>query len=156
MARSLAGAGLISGIDGWYPGRPVMVTRNDYTLGLMNVDVGIYLPLWDFVLEKVIYRVVFPMVDGSLKKVLPSRLDTVETVYVMTVHKSQGSEFDHTVLVLPDTQSPVLTRELLYTGITRVRTRFTLVGPRGSYFDWAVKRWTLRASGLGDLLVLKE
>jgi len=66
----------------------------------MNGDVGIYLPMWNFVLEKVIYRVVFPMVDGSLKKVLPSRLDTVETVYVMTVHKSQGSEFDHTVLVI--------------------------------------------------------
>ncbi len=155
VARILAGAGLISGIDGWYPGRPVMVTRNNYTLGLMNGDVGIYLPVWDFALEKVIYRVVFPMVDGSLKKVLPSRLDTVETVYVMTVHKSQGSEFDHTVLVLPDTQSPVLTRELLYTGITRARTRFTLVEPMGSSFDWAVKRRTRRASGLGDLLVSK-
>ena len=155
VARILAGAGLISGIDGWYPGRPVMVTRNDYSLGLMNGDVGIYLPVWDFTQEKIIYRVVFPMVDGSLKKVLPSRLDTVETVYAMTVHKSQGSEFDHTVLVLPDAQSPVLTRELLYTGITRARTRFTLVEPRGSSFDWAVKRRTRRASGLGDLLVSK-
>ena len=153
VARILAGAGLISGIDGWYPGRPVMVTRNDYSLGLMNGDVGIYLPVWDFVQEKLIYRVVFPMVEGSLKKVLPSRLDTVETVYVMTVHKSQGSEFDHTVLVLPDTKSPVLTRELLYTGITRARTRFTLVEPVGSSFEWAVKRRTRRASGLGDLLV---
>ncbi len=156
VARILAGAGLISSIDGWYPGRPVMVTRNDYSLGLMNGDVGIYLPVWDFVQEKVIYRVVFPMVDGSLKKVLPSRLDTVETVYVMTVHKSQGSEFDHTVLVLPDTKSPVLTRELLYTGITRARTRFTLVEPMGSSFDWAINRRTRRASGLGDLLVSKK
>lgn len=152
VARVLAARGLIPATDGWYPGRPVMVTRNDYSLGLMNGDVGIYLPVWDFVAEKEIYRVVFPMVDGTLKKVLPSRLDTVETVYVMTVHKSQGSEFDHTVLVLPDTKSPVLTRELLYTGITRARARFTLVEPRGSSFGWAVKRKTRRASGLGDLL----
>ncbi len=152
VASILARAGLIAGTDGWYPGRPVMVTRNDYSLGLMNGDVGIYLPVWDVSLEKIIHRVVFPLVDGTLKKVLPSRLNNVETVYVMTVHKSQGSEFDHTVLVLPDTQSPVLTRELLYTGITRARTRFTLVEPRRSSLGWAVKRRTRRASGLGDLL----
>jgi len=74
----------------------------------------------------------------------------------MTVHKSQGSEFDHTVLVLPDSKSSVLTRVPLYTGITRVPTRFTLVEPMGGLFDWAVNRRTRRASGLGDLLVSKE
>ena len=64
------------------------------------------------------------MADGSVKQVLPSRLESVETVYAMTVHKSQGSEFDHTALILPDTMSPVLTRELIYTGITRARSFF--------------------------------
>jgi len=74
-------------------------------------------------------------------------------VYAMTVHKSQGSEFDHTALVLPDTLSPVLTRELVYTGITRARTFFTLAGTSTDLLAEAVKQRTHRASGLGDLLL---
>jgi exodeoxyribonuclease V alpha subunit len=70
----------------------------------------------------------------------------------MTVHKSQGSEFDHTALVMPDTMSPVLTRELIYTGITRARSFFTLAGSSTNILASAVKQQTHRASGLGDLL----
>ncbi|MBT8341397.1 MAG: exodeoxyribonuclease V subunit alpha, partial [Desulfatitalea sp.] len=101
-AQILFNAGLISRQEGWYAGRPVMVTRNNYTLGLMNGDIGLVLPFapGNNANQKTL-RVVFPEADGSFKKVLPSRLNDVETVYAMTVHKSQGSEFDHAVMVLP-------------------------------------------------------
>jgi exodeoxyribonuclease V alpha subunit len=128
VARILFNTGLIAATEGWYVGRPVMVTRNDYTLGLMNGDTGIALPTADEnALGGITLNVVFPMADGSLKKVRPSRLRDIETVYAMTVHKSQGSEFMHTALVLPDSSSPILTRELIYTAVTRSRKRFTLV-----------------------------
>ena len=146
-------SGLISAKEGWYPGRPVMITRNDYSLGLMNGDTGIVLPVNDDKRQKgKTLRVVFPMADGSLKKVLPSRLNHVETVYAMTVHKSQGSEFDHTAFVLPDRMAQVLTRELVYTAITRSRRWFTLVSPPGDLLGKAVRRRIHRASGLGKLL----
>ncbi|MBF0468086.1 MAG: exodeoxyribonuclease V subunit alpha, partial [Desulfamplus sp.] len=145
-AEILHRAGLIPATQGWYPGRPVMVLCNDYSLGLMNGDVGILLPV------KGALRVVFPMPDRTFKKVLPSRLNDVQTVYAMTVHKSQGSEFDHTALVLPDTMSPVLTRELVYTGITRAKSSFTLVTPEINLLGEAVKCRTHRASGLGDMV----
>ncbi len=146
-------SGLIRSTRGWYPGRPVLVTRNDYSLGLMNGDIGIMLPVMDEHDPATQgLRVVFPMADGSLKRVLPSRLGEVETVYAMTVHKSQGSEFDHTALILPDTMSPVLTRELVYTGITRARSWFTLVGAHDNILAAAVGQRTHRASGLGDLI----
>ncbi len=129
-AAILRRAGLIRTTDGWYAGRPVMVTRNDYSLGLMNGDVGIVLPVAAGVgSAETKNRAVFLMPDNTLKKVLTSRLSEVETVYAMTVHKSQGSEFQHTAMVLPDAMNPVLTRELVYTGITRARNWFTLVCP---------------------------
>lgn len=108
----------------WYHGRPVMVTKNDYGLGLSNGDVGVTLhdPVHNYL------RVAFPYKDGGVRWVLPSHLTHIETVYAMTVHKSQGSEFKHTVLVLPDNDSPVVTKELLYTGITRAKDRLTMVG----------------------------
>jgi exodeoxyribonuclease V alpha subunit len=152
-AALLHRAGLIPATEGWYPGRPVMVTRNDYSLGLMNGDVGIVLPVAagpDTAQKK--NRVVFLMADGSLNKVLPSRLSDVETVYAMTVHKSQGSEFQYMAMVLPDAMNPVLTRELVYTGITRARNWFTLVCPSPAVLEQAVERRTHRASGLGELL----
>jgi exodeoxyribonuclease V alpha subunit len=153
VSQILFKSGLISRQEGWYAGRPVMITRNNYTLGLMNGDIGIVLPF----AEKddsgpQTLRVVFPMADGSFKNVLPSRLNDVETVYAMTVHKSQGSEFDHAAMVLPESVTPVLTRELVYTGVTRARRCFTLVGPILDILSQAVQQCTHRASGLGDLL----
>jgi exodeoxyribonuclease V alpha subunit len=119
----------------------------------MNGDVGIVLPVTDdrSAGQKVL-KVVFPMAGGALKKVLPSRLSDIETVYAMTVHKSQGSEFEHTAMVLPDAMNPVLTRELVYTGITRASDWFTLVSPHMDLLEQAVLRRTHRASGLGELL----
>jgi exodeoxyribonuclease V alpha subunit len=153
-AAVLHRAGLIPATDGWYPGRPVMVTRNDYPLGLMNGDTGITMATAaagaDGGAGGIV--VVFAMPDGTPKQVPTSRLKHVETAYAMTVHKSQGSEFDHAVLVLPDTPSAVLTRELVYTGITRASVRFTLVAPRPGLLAEAVQRRTRRTSGLVDLL----
>jgi exodeoxyribonuclease V alpha subunit len=128
--------------EGWYAGRPVMVTRNDYHLNLMNGDVGLCLPTAQGL------RVAFAQ-GASLRWVLPSRLDAVETVFAMTVHKSQGSEFDHVALVLPDRIAPVLTRELLYTGITRAKHRLTLVVPQAGVLRQAAAARILRSGGLG-------
>ena len=131
----------------WYEGRPVMVTRNDYALGLMNGDIGITLR----VVEPdgaTALRVVFPLSTGELKWVLPSRLLAVETVFAMTVHKSQGSEFTHTVMILPPTPNPVMTRELVYTGITRASRFFTLVCGDSRRFSEALQTPVRRASAL--------
>ena len=88
---------------------------------------------------------------ASVRCVLPSRLGDVETVYAMTVHKSQGSEFEHTALVLPDDAPAVLARELLYTGTTRARRSLTMVGTRAA-IDQALAKRTRRYSGLAQRL----
>ena len=128
----------------WYVGRPVMVTRNDYALELMNGDVGICLPGPNSVL-----RVAFPSLSGSVRWIVPSRLDSVETVFAMTVHKSQGSEFKHVLLVVPVQDSTVLTRELVYTGLTRAREDLTIWAPRKEVLLQACSRRVLRSGGLG-------
>ena len=128
----------------WYVGRPVMVTRNDYALELMNGDVGICLPGADGVL-----RVAFPSLGGNVRWIVPARLDSVETVFAMTVHKSQGSEFHHVLLVVPAHDSPVLTRELVYTGLTRAKENLTLWAPRPEVLLQACNRRVLRSGGLG-------
>lgn len=149
IERRLRTLGLLGEGHPWYAGRPVLVTANDYGLGLMNGDIGIALPDPD---ADGRLRVCFPAAEGGIKRVLPSRLGVVETVFAMTVHKSQGSEFGHACLVLPDRTSPILTKELVYTGITRARQWFSLVLPDLRVLDTAVARQTQRASGLGALL----
>lgn len=150
VGKVLTAAGLIDGEQPWYEGRPVLMTRNDYGLGLMNGDIGIALRLPDAQASEPLLRVAFPRNDGQggVRFVLPSRLSEVETVYAMTVHKSQGSEFSHTVLVLPDALNPVLTKELIYTGITRAKDCFSLIEPRQGIFEEAVRRKVKRISGL--------
>jgi exodeoxyribonuclease V alpha subunit len=133
------------GQSAWYAGRPVMVTRNDYALELMNGDIGLCLPGPDGLL-----RVAFPAMDGGVRWVMPSRLDSVETVFAMTVHKSQGSEFAHVLLVMPALESPVLTRELVYTGLTRAKKRLTLWAPQLGVLWNGCARRVLRSGGLGD------
>ncbi|PSS58262.1 exodeoxyribonuclease V subunit alpha [Pseudomonas sp. BBP2017] len=151
VGRVLGAAGLIDVEQPWYEGRPVLMTRNDYGLGLMNGDIGIALRLPDEQQPgQQVLRVAFARNDGrgGVRFVLPSRLSEVETVYAMTVHKSQGSEFTHTALVLPDALNPVLTKELIYTGITRAKSCFTLIEPRQGVFEDAVRRKVKRISGL--------
>src|SRR5690606_11882466 len=101
-----------------------------------------------------VLRVWFPRNDGSgaLRHILPSRLSAVETVFAMTVHKSQGSEFAHCALILPDALNPVLTKELVYTGITRARHWFSLIESRAGIFEQAVQRRVERRSGLREAL----
>ncbi|WP_166365211.1 exodeoxyribonuclease V subunit alpha [Pseudomonas akapageensis] len=151
VTRALFAARLIESEDLWYEGRPVLMTRNDYGLGLMNGDIGIALRMPDDEdSERQVLRVAFPRNDGKggVRFVLPSRLNDVETVYAMTVHKSQGSEFAHTALILPDALNPVLTKELIYTGITRAKHWFSLIEPRQGVFEEAVRRKVKRLSGL--------
>lgn len=160
IAQALQRRGLLEQDHGWYEGRPVLVTRNDYSLGLMNGDIGIALRLPEppdspGAIPRQVLRVVFPRNDGSgeLRYILPSRLSSVETVFAMTVHKSQGSEFAHCALILPDALNPVLTKELVYTGITRARDWFSLVENRAGIFEQAVQRRVERRSGLRESLV---
>ncbi|MGS2742507.1 exodeoxyribonuclease V subunit alpha [Halomonas sp. LS-001] len=161
IAKTLRGEKLLYGSDftlekGWYEGRPVLVTQNDYGLKLMNGDIGITLAVPDprsssGTPGKTLLRVAFPTSDPEkpIRWVLPSRLHAVETVFAMTVHKSQGSEFLHTALLLPPTINPILTRELVYTGITRARDWLTLVEAKRGVLNEAVTREVMRVSGMG-------
>lgn len=126
----------------WFAGRAVMVTRNDYALGLFNGDIGIALPTQQGAL-----RVYFRTADGGVRAVTPAALPPHDPAFALTVHKSQGSEFDHAALVLPATSGRVLTRELVYTAITRARKTVRVVGPRDVLAD-AIATPTRRDSGL--------
>lgn len=159
IAKVLRREKLLSASDielekGWYEGRPVLVTQNDYSLGLMNGDIGITLTVPDpRTPGRSLHRVAFPTSDpeNPIRWVLPSRLHAVETVFAMTVHKSQGSEFLHTALLLPQTPNPILTRELVYTGTTRAREWLTLVEAKRGILNDAVVREVMRVSGLNNL-----
>ncbi|TWO68657.1 exodeoxyribonuclease V subunit alpha [Caenimonas sedimenti] len=151
VAAWLQAEGLVPADQGWYLGRPVMVIRNDYGLGLMNGDVGVTLAQppagggrGDWTL-----RVAFARGDGGIRWVLPSRLQGVETAFAMTVHKSQGSEFAHAALLLPDRMNRVLTRELVYTAVTRASARLTVAGHLG-LLEPAIARRLARTGGLLD------
>lgn len=126
----------------WYAGRPALITRNDPRLGLSNGDIGIALPDPEGKL-----RVYFPGNDPVPRAILPSRLKYSESAWAMTVHKSQGSEFQHTALILPPQDSAVIRRELLYTAITRAREKFSLFATKAG-LEQAITRRTLRMSGL--------
>jgi exodeoxyribonuclease V alpha subunit len=132
----------------WYPGRPVLITRNDYSLDLYNGDVGIALP--DPAGDGV--RVVFQRPDGTLKSCLPNRLPPCETAYAMTIHKSQGSEFDDVLVVLPEKENPIVSRELVYTALTRARKQ-VLVSASEEIFRLALERKIRRYSNLKDRLL---
>ncbi|MFB5081301.1 exodeoxyribonuclease V subunit alpha [Raoultella sp. C349492] len=128
----------------WYEGRPVMISRNDSALGLFNGDIGIALERGEGL------RVWFPMPDGSIKSVQPSRLPEHDTAWAMTVHKSQGSEFDHAALILPSRSVPLVTRELVYTAITRAKRQLSIYADEQVLTQAIVAR-TERRSGLADI-----
>jgi exodeoxyribonuclease V alpha subunit len=139
----------LAGEGAWYSGRPVLVTANDYTLRLFNGDSGVTVAGPGDPAPRV--SVVFDNGGGVPRPVSPSRLADVETVYAMTVHKSQGSEFDRVTLLLPPTTSRLLTRELLYTAVTRARQELLVVGTEDA-IRTAVSRRIARASGLTERL----
>jgi exodeoxyribonuclease V alpha subunit len=147
VERALAQAGLLTPQGSWYRGRPVMVTRNDAALGVFNGDIGIALPAAENMASLRVY-----FLDGErLRSVAVSRLAQVETAFAMTVHKSQGSEFEHTALVLSAQSGSVLTRELLYTGITRARKALSLFAERPGLLEQGVTQATRRESGLARI-----
>ena len=153
VERALVAEGKLRKVGEWYEGRPVMVTRNDPALGVYNGDIGIVLKTPSVEPGSTATSLRAWFLDGDrAKSVSVSRLAHVETAFAMTVHKSQGSEFAHTVLVLPKDPSRVLTRELVYTGITRAREAFTLVSGRSPAFAEAIGHRTKRAGGLLGLL----
>ncbi|MRX09143.1 exodeoxyribonuclease V subunit alpha [Pseudoduganella sp. FT25W] len=148
IEQRLQKAGLLKRTGEWYVGRPVMVTRNDYATGVFNGDIGLTLP--DPARAGAL-RVYFSEGE-TVRSVLATRLRNVETAFAMTVHKSQGSEFAHTAMVLPKDGGGMLARELIYTGITRARDYFTLLTPNGQVLLDAIGQRTQRASGLRSQL----
>lgn len=122
IAQALAARGLLRTSDPYYVGRAIMVTRNDASTRLFNGDTGLVADLGGEA-----PKAIFPAIDGeaagadSVRAISLSRLPSVETAFAITIHKSQGSEFGEVLIVLPDAPTPVLTRELLYTAVTRAR-----------------------------------
>lgn len=132
----------------WYVGRPVLVTRNDYVLRVFNGDIGVTLP--DGAGNLLVY---FPTAEGGVRALAPGRLPACETAFAMTVHKAQGSEFERIDLILPDADSRVLTRELIYTALTRARRSVGVLGDP-AVLAAATCRQTRRVSGLAQRLSL--
>ena len=144
----LADRGLVERGNRWYRGRPVMITVNDYQLQLFNGDIGIVLPDPESDGKP---RVFFPSPDGGVRTVSPVRLPAHDTVFAMTIHKSQGSEFDRLLMLLPVNDSEALSRELIYTGLTRAKSAAEIWGDE-EVFRAAVSRRVERASGLEEAL----
>lgn len=137
----------------WYAGCPIMITANSYRHQLYNGDVGICLPVAKSSQQ---LRIFFPASESEqgfqVRSFLPSCLPPFEKVFAMTVHKSQGSEFDEVLLVYPPSDSPVLSRELLYTAATRAKKRCDIIGEK-EQLKMSIKRKTRRDSGLGARFV---
>lgn len=134
---------LIEKDDIFYENRPIMILQNDYSLHLFNGDIGIVRSD-----ENSNRRVYFPgKSEGTTRSFLPSRLPDHQTVYAMTIHKSQGSEFSHVAIVLPPEKNPVLSRELLYTAITRTKGIVDIYGTE-NIFKKMINKKTVINSGL--------
>jgi exodeoxyribonuclease V alpha subunit len=132
-----------------FVGRPLLVTENDYELGLYNGDTGVIVAGAGERPAAAFER------GGEVLRFSPLRLGAVDTVYAMTIHKSQGSQFDTAAVLLPAPTSRILTRELLYTGVTRARRQLILVGTEAAVRQ-AVERPVARASGLRERLWTRE
>ena len=130
-------------MHGWYHGRPVIITKNDYDLGVFNGDIGVC-----FKRENEDTHFVYVESGANLKKIPADRLVHAEPAYFLTVHKSQGSEFENVNLLLPNADTSILTRELLYTAVTRAKKKFTLHGSI-ELFKLGISRKTERFTMLG-------
>jgi exodeoxyribonuclease V alpha subunit len=148
LARTVFGTRAVPAGD--YAGRPVMISVNDYTTQLFNGDVGVLHRDRDGAL-----RAYFRRDDGTLRTVAHARLPEHDSVFAMTIHKSQGSEFDHVAVVLPEEPSPMLSRELLYTAVTRAKKRVTLYASERALRACLAQR-PARASGLRERLIAPE
>jgi exodeoxyribonuclease V alpha subunit len=145
--------GLINNSKDFYVGRPVMLSKNDHQLKLFNGDVGIVMPDPN---NASLTKVWFVTPEGELRGLLPSRLPSLETLYAMTIHKSQGSEFESVYLCLPpitaNNQGRGLNRELIYTGLTRAKKQFMLFG-QGKALSLSLGQQCARGSGLAGRLL---
>ncbi|WP_159426357.1 ATP-binding domain-containing protein, partial [Mycolicibacterium vaccae] len=124
----------------WYPGRPLLVTANDYGLGVYNGDTGVVVASPDGLRAHV-----------GAQRFAPGRLGEVDTMFAMTIHKSQGSQADEVTVLLPPPDSRLLTRELFYTAVTRAKKRVQVVGTEDAVRA-AIDRRATRASGLAQRL----
>ncbi|VFP80741.1 exodeoxyribonuclease V subunit alpha [Candidatus Erwinia haradaeae] len=131
-------------IQEWYIGRPVMIMSNDQDMKLFNGEVGIAMEDYDHEM-----KVWFLLSDGSITAVQTCFLPSHDTAFAMTIHKSQGSEFDHAIVILPNQIIPVLTRQLVYTAITRAKRKLTIYSKK-LIFESAVRSCVSRQSGLRD------
>jgi exodeoxyribonuclease V alpha subunit len=147
LERMLRETGRIEGNSRYHAGKPVIIVRNDYNVGLFNGDLGIVLP--DAASGEL--RVFFRGEDGDVLNFAPGRLPAHEPAFALTVHKSQGSEFRDALVILPERDAPVLTRELLYTGVTRVRETVE-VWVTEHILRQTIERKIERSSGLRDRL----
>ncbi|AGH44584.1 exodeoxyribonuclease V subunit alpha [Paraglaciecola psychrophila] len=145
--------GLIDNTKDFYIGRPVMLSKNDHQLKLFNGDVGIVMPDPD---NAALTKVWFVTPEGDLRGLLPSRLPSLETLYAMTIHKSQGSEFESVYLCLPpitvNNQGRGLNRELIYTGLTRAKKQFMLFA-EAKALSVSLGQQCVRGSGLAGRLL---
>ncbi|HPP06949.1 MAG TPA: ATP-binding domain-containing protein, partial [Syntrophorhabdaceae bacterium] len=148
IEKMLSEKKIIRHIKKWYRGKPVMITENDYSLKLFNGDIGI---VFEDVENTDSLKIFFKTEEG-LKRVLPQRIADFETAYAITVHKSQGSEFDDIVFILFDTSSELFTRELIYTAITRAKSTIEIWGKEGLFIE-AVEKRIERRSGIKDALL---
>jgi len=144
--------GLIAPSSLFYAGRPVLVTINDYSMQLFNGDTGILFPDPDNGGD---LKAFFPTPDGGLRSISPERIPSHDTAYAMTIHKSQGSEFDRVLMLLPPAGNELLTRELIYTGMTRAK-KIVEIWSNEEVFCSAVRKKTERNSGLTDALRWNE
>lgn len=145
VERQLEGSGHINKTGEWYAGRPIMITQNNAAMRLFNGDMGICLPDHD---NEDRLKVFFPG-DGNIKKFLPARLSACETIYAMTIHKSQGSEFNEILIALPPLMNLVLSKELLYTAITRAKEKVVIASEK-LIFEQTIKHKTERFGGLAE------
>ncbi len=148
LENILSAKGLIRSDEPYYEGKPIMISQNDYSLNLFNGDIGI--ALRDS-LDNHKIKICFRDKKEGVRKIIPDKLPVHETVWAMTVHKSQGSEFDRIALILSDIDNPVLTRELVYTGITRARHGAEIWSQTDILLN-SVRKKIVRESGLADAL----
>lgn len=146
VAQKLKEKGLIQQGGEWYTGRPVMITQNDAILRLFNGDIGLCMPDMK---DRGRLMVFFVLPDGSIRKYMPARLPCCETVFAMTIHKSQGSEFKEVLLVLPEVINPILTKELIYTGITRAKESLKILTNKTVFLE-TIQCRVRRSSGLAQ------
>ena len=146
VTQALIEQRLIKSSGDWYSGRPIMITQNDAVLQLYNGDIGICMSDPESRGQLMVF---FLHADGLVRQYLPARLPYCETVFAMTIHKSQGSEFDEVLLVLPEVVNPILTKELIYTGITRAKKTLKMVTNKEVFLQ-TIQRKVERFSGLAE------